>query len=156
MWFCPSYYFGGAFPLPLDVGYHFLVGMQHSPVDGCSVVGCSFEVLIGEDECTSFYSTILCPKQGIGHMEWACSSHFPEFNSRLLRQGVQAWICGPPWTLESSILCVSGIHIPITVHACTHSLKIYYTGLIKVGVFPGGSDGKESICNTGYLDLIPG
>ena len=34
-------------------------GIQHSPVHGCSVVSCSFGVLTGEDEHTSFYSAIL-------------------------------------------------------------------------------------------------
>ena len=53
----------------LGHGVSFFGGIQHSPVDGCSVVGCSFGILTGEDEYTSFYSTILYPKQGIGHME---------------------------------------------------------------------------------------
>ena len=34
----------------------------NSPVDGCSTVSCNFGVLTGEDECTSFYSAILCHK----------------------------------------------------------------------------------------------
>ena len=36
----------------------FFVGIQPSPVDGCSAARCSFGVLTGE-ECTSFYSAIL-------------------------------------------------------------------------------------------------
>ena len=36
----------------------FIGGIQSSPVDGCSAVNCNFGVLAGEDECTSFYSTI--------------------------------------------------------------------------------------------------
>ena len=45
----------GASPLPLDMGYlFFVVGIQHSPVDGCSAVSCSFGVLAGEAECMSF------------------------------------------------------------------------------------------------------
>ena len=32
----------------------FFGGIQHSPVDGCSAVSCSFGVLTGEDEHTSF------------------------------------------------------------------------------------------------------
>ena len=43
--------------LPFDVGYLFGV-IQLSPVDGCSAASCSFGVLT-EDECMSFYSTIL-------------------------------------------------------------------------------------------------
>ena len=42
----------------------FFGGIQHSPVDGCSAACCNFGVLTGEDERTSFYSTILsrpCP-----------------------------------------------------------------------------------------------
>ena len=37
----------------------FFGGIQHSPVHGCSAASCNFGVLAGEDECTSFYSTIL-------------------------------------------------------------------------------------------------
>ena len=33
-------------------------GFQHFPVNGCSAASCSFGVLAGEDECTSFYSAI--------------------------------------------------------------------------------------------------
>ena len=48
-----------ASPLPLDVGYLFVCEIQHSPVNGCSAVSCSFGVLTGEDERTSLYSTIV-------------------------------------------------------------------------------------------------
>ena len=54
---CPSYHLAGASPLPLDVEYIFAV-IQHFPVDVCSALSCNFGVLIGEDELTSFYSTI--------------------------------------------------------------------------------------------------
>ena len=37
----------------------FFGGIQHSPVNGCSTVSCNFTFLAGEDERTSFYSTIL-------------------------------------------------------------------------------------------------
>ena len=37
----------------------FFDGIQHSPVDGCSVASCNFGILTGEDECTFFYSAIL-------------------------------------------------------------------------------------------------
>ena len=37
----------------------FFGGIQHSPVDGCSVVSCNFGVLAGEDEHMFFYSAIL-------------------------------------------------------------------------------------------------
>ena len=40
-------------------GIFFFGGIQHSSLDGCSVVSCNFGVLAGEDEYTSFYSTIL-------------------------------------------------------------------------------------------------
>ena len=39
-------------------GVSFFGYIQHSPVDGFSAVSCNFEVLIGEDDCTSFYSAI--------------------------------------------------------------------------------------------------
>ena len=40
-------------------GVSFFGGIQHSPIDGCSAASCNFGILEGEDECTSFYSTIL-------------------------------------------------------------------------------------------------
>ena len=46
-----------ASPLPLDVEYIFAV-IQHFLVDVCSALSCNFGVLTGEDELTSFYSTI--------------------------------------------------------------------------------------------------
>ena len=57
MKFHPSYYLAGASPLPLDVGYLFLLGSNI--LLGCSAPSCNFGVLPGEDERTSFYSTIL-------------------------------------------------------------------------------------------------
>ena len=46
------------FSFALGHGVSFFVGIQHSPVDGCSAVSCSFGVLTGEDELMSFYSAI--------------------------------------------------------------------------------------------------
>ena len=43
----------------LGSGVSFCGGIQHSPVDGCSAVSSNFLVLVGEDESTFFYSTIL-------------------------------------------------------------------------------------------------
>ena len=45
-----------ASPLPLEVGYLFFCGVQHSPVDDCSAGSCNFGVLAGEDERMSFNS----------------------------------------------------------------------------------------------------
>ena len=42
-----------------------VVGIQHFPVDGCLATSCSFGVLLGADECMSFYFTILC-------VSWKC------------------------------------------------------------------------------------
>ena len=50
MQFHPSYHLVGASPLLLDVEYLFFGGIQHSPVDGCSVSSCNFEVLSEENE----------------------------------------------------------------------------------------------------------
>ena len=47
------------FSFNLGCGVSFFGGIQHSPIDDCSAVSCNFGVLIGEDESTSFYSTIL-------------------------------------------------------------------------------------------------
>ena len=45
--------------LSLRCGMSFFGGVQHSPVNSCSLASCSFGVLAGEDECTSIYSSIL-------------------------------------------------------------------------------------------------
>ena len=60
MKFHPSYYLAGASPLPLDVGYLFLLGSNI--LLGCSAPSCNFGVLPGENEGTSFYSGILYGK----------------------------------------------------------------------------------------------
>ena len=49
------------FSFALGHGVSFFGGIQHSPVDGCSAVSCSFGVLAGEDEHTPFYCAILHP-----------------------------------------------------------------------------------------------
>ena len=36
----------------------FFCGIKYSAVNGCSAASCNFGVLAGEDECTSFYSTV--------------------------------------------------------------------------------------------------
>ena len=35
-------------------------------------------------------------------------------------------------------------------------IKIWYKNIIKIVSFPGGSDGKASVCDTGDLGSIPG
>ena len=47
------------FSFALGHGVSFFGGIQHSAVDGCSAASCNFGVLAGEDECISFYSTVL-------------------------------------------------------------------------------------------------
>ena len=51
------------FSFALGSGLSFFGWIKHSPVNGCSTVGCNFGVLTGEDECTSFYSTLKCCTQ---------------------------------------------------------------------------------------------
>ena len=51
----PSYC---GFSFALGCGVSFFGGFQHFSVSGCSAASCSFGVLAGEDECTSFYSAI--------------------------------------------------------------------------------------------------
>ena len=46
------------FSFALGHGVSFFGGIQHSAVNGCSAASCNFGVLAGEDECTSFYSTV--------------------------------------------------------------------------------------------------
>ena len=51
------------FSFALGCGVSLFGGIQHPPVNGCSAVSCSFGVLTGEDECTSFYSAVCQVKQ---------------------------------------------------------------------------------------------
>ena len=51
------------FSFALGCGVSLFGGIQHPPVDGCSAVSCSFGVLTGEDECTSFCSAIFQVRQ---------------------------------------------------------------------------------------------
>ena len=53
------------FSFVLGHGISFFGGIQHSPVDGCSATSCSFGVLAGEDDGTSFYFAILAVKVSI-------------------------------------------------------------------------------------------
>ena len=46
------------FSFALGCGVSYFAGIQHSPVDGCSVVSCNLGVLSGEDECMPLYSAI--------------------------------------------------------------------------------------------------
>ena len=52
------------FSFDLEHGISSFGGIQHSPVNACSVASCHFGDLAGEDECTSFYSSILCRSSG--------------------------------------------------------------------------------------------
>ena len=67
--FTPPIIFLGLSLCPWTWGI-FSVGIQHCPVDSCSARSCSFGVLTGENEHTSFYSTfsrsvfIPIPKKG--------------------------------------------------------------------------------------------
>ena len=54
--FLPSFW---GFSFALGRGVSFFGGIQHFPVDSCSAASCSFGVLAGEDELTSFYFSIL-------------------------------------------------------------------------------------------------
>ena len=66
----PPYHLARASHFPLDIAYLFCVGgIQHFPVNGCSAVNCSFRVLAGEDERTSFYSVILCHEHRQRHTQ---------------------------------------------------------------------------------------
>ena len=61
------------FSIALGCGVSFFGDIQHSPVNGYSAVSCYFGVLTGEDELTSFYSTILQTQP----QKIRDSSHFP-------------------------------------------------------------------------------
>ena len=53
----------------LGRGVSFIGGIQHSPVDSCSALSCSFGVPSGEDERPSFYAAILHGTHGL-HSPW--------------------------------------------------------------------------------------
>ena len=58
--------------------------------------------------------------------------------------------------LENSMDCiVHGVTKSQTQLRNFHFLSLYWVFIINEG-FPGGSDGKESTCNTGDMGLIPG
>ena len=45
---CPSYHLIEVSPLFLDMGYLFCVcGIQHPPVNGCSIADCNFGIITG-------------------------------------------------------------------------------------------------------------
>ena len=50
---------GWGFSFAFECGVYFFGGIQPSVVNGSSALSCNFGVLTGEDELTSFYSTIL-------------------------------------------------------------------------------------------------
>ena len=55
------------FSFALGHGVSFFRGIQHSPVDDCSVASGNFGVLTGEDERVSFYFAILRAKTHYTH-----------------------------------------------------------------------------------------
>ena len=57
-WFHPSYCLSAASTLSLDVGCLF-GRFQNDSINDCSAANCGLGVLSGEDECVSFYFTIL-------------------------------------------------------------------------------------------------
>ena len=77
----------------------FYGGIQHSPVGGCSAVSCSFGVLSGEDECTSFYPAIL---------HWTHIYHpatfggTPSPSTSLMKQCWTMWYESPQVLLKAS------------------------------------------------------
>ena len=92
--FHPSYCLAGASPLPLDVGYLFLVRSNIL----LSEASCNFGVLAGEVEHTSFYSAIL------RHILIpACNSSSPAFLMdsayRLSKQGDSRQLCHIPFSI---------------------------------------------------------
>ena len=56
------------FSFALGCWLSFSARIQHSPVDGCLATSCDFDILAGEDEHTSFYSSILEVNQSKARM----------------------------------------------------------------------------------------
>ena len=74
-------------------------GTQHSPLDGYSAESCNFGVLSGEDECTSFYSTISKWSRWFGNIMLSCHClislpllcSFPKINHNCFFS-IQRWL----------------------------------------------------------------
>ena len=65
------------FSFALECGISLSGGIQHSPIDCSSAASCNFEVIAGENERTSFYSTILVSPKGPSSqsyvfIQWSC------------------------------------------------------------------------------------
>ena len=56
---CPLLLSCWGFSFALGCGVYFFGGIQHSPVNDWSAVSCNFGVLIGEEEHTTFYISIV-------------------------------------------------------------------------------------------------
>lgn len=92
--------------------------LQHLPT---SLRPRSFSVSQPRDPCATVQNSVHTRKQR------ACSSHFPELNSKPLREGAQARISGPqPWS-ESGGLRAVGVRAPIGARARTRTPPVLST-----------------------------
>ena len=90
----PTIFWGFSFALGRGVlgrGVSFFEGIQHSPVNGCSVASCNFGVLAGEDKCMSFYSSICDIVQKSAEAS-GVPSQGPDGTSCLQRAGPRALV----------------------------------------------------------------
>ena len=88
--FAPPTIFWG-FSFALGRGVSFFEGIQHSPVNGCSVASCNFGVLAGEDKFMSFYSSICDIVQKSAEAS-GVPSQGPDGTSCLQRAGPRALV----------------------------------------------------------------
>ena len=87
--------------LSLWCGMSFFGGVQHSPVDSCSLASCSFGVLAGEDECTSIYFSILLSLflNICTHIIYTCAYiHTYTYMSTCCSLLSSVWLFVTPWT----------------------------------------------------------
>ena len=88
---CPpggmEFYFNVIVPLlTSSYGFSFILGhgvsifggFQHPPVNGHSIASCEFGVLIGEDECMSFYSNLDCSIKMAFESQWDLIVELPQ------------------------------------------------------------------------------
>ena len=111
-----------SFSFVLDCGVSFFGGTQQSPVNGCSAASCDFGVLTEEDECRSFYSTLLKKKNvGISELKWARKG---EFNS----DDHYFYYCGQEYLRRNGAILINNKRVQNAILGC--SLK--NNGMISV------------------------
>ena len=114
----PTILFGASL-LPLNMGYLFWWDPTFScwwTTNGCSAVSWNFGILSGEDELTSFYSTILSNSTANGDRSPEIKRHF--FLGRKAMTNLDSIIKSRDITLLTKICLVNAMVLPIVMYGC--------------------------------------